>query len=265
MGSGSYGGGGGGGSGAGAGSGAGSSSGGSGGRGSKSGRRAVLAIRGFLFRDGRARVAAVSQNKAADAVRKAFAHLSRNAKQYVLAQFCSPIVRTVFEQIFLLAPSIFQDRRWDLIARQFNVSSGAGCLQRLVERIVVDAAAQEPNVKVRETIRMVLEDFLITALGNNIDLYVSGDGEAVVKAMDEKVFKSASGYFLGALIWRVLERETESLPAYSTSQLRLAAQESADRIVAKFETRFKVGQVTHRQLFRIFQDNSEWLLEELRH
>jgi hypothetical protein len=267
MGSGSYGGGGGGGGG---GSGAGGGSSGSGGGGSSSGaggrngNRAIVKMRGYSFRSGRPTSAEVSAAKARDAVRSAFAKLSRDARKYVLAQFCSPMVRRVFEQVFLLAAPVFQDRRWDLVADHFNVGRGRGCLREWVEHVIGEAAAEEPSLKVRETIRMCLEDFLVTALGNDIDTYLSGDGNAVVQRLDKKVFDSASGYFLGALIWRVLEREIERLPETSEAQLRNASQRLADQIVGEFEHKFKSGQVTHRQIFRVLQDNQEWLVEELR-
>lgn len=259
MGSGSYGGGGG---GSGGGSGGGIGAGGTGRNGGRAG--AVVGMRGYSFRDGRTTAIETSGARAQEAVRNAFAKLSRDSQKYLLAQFCSPMLRQVFEQVFLLPAPVFRDRRWDLVARQFTIGSGRGCLREWVEHVIAEAAGSEPNPRVRETIRMCLEDFLVTALGNDIDAYLSGDGSSVVRKLDERVFKSTSGHFLGALLWRVLERELERLPETSETQLRQASQKLADKVVGEFERRFKTGQVTHRQLFRVLQDNRDWLLEELR-
>jgi len=247
MGSGSFGGGGGGGGG-------GSSGGGGGGGG----------MRGYSFHGGRGETAASSETKARRTVRDTFAKLSRDSKNYLAGQFCSPMVRRVFEQLFLLPSPVFRDQRWELVARQMGTGSGPGCLHEWVEKVVAEAAGEEPNPKVRETARMCLEDFLITSLDDDIDVYLSGDGQAVVKKLKEDVFKSTSGYFLGALVWRVLEREVETLPQDSEIQLRRASQVVADHLVREFESKFKTGQITHRQIFRVFQENPEWLIGELR-
>ena len=112
---------------------------------------------------------------------------------------------------------------------------------------------------------MCLEDFLLKALGNDIDSYLSADGATIVEKLDESIFKSASGYFLGALVWRVLERDAETLPHDNEALLRDVSQKLADRIVYEFEQKFKnVEQVTHRQIFRVFQENPDWLIGELR-
>ena len=220
--------------------------------------------RGYSFRRGKGKTSASSETRAQQTVRNSLAKLARDSKNYLVGQFCSPMVKRVFEQLFLLPSPVFRDRRWELVARQFGTSSGPGCLHEWVEKLVAEAASEEPNPKIRETARMCLEDFLITALDDDIDVYLSGDGDAVVKKLSEDRFKSTSGYFLGALIWRVLEREVETLPQDKELQLRQTSQVLADRLVHEFERKFKTGPVTHRQIFRVFQENPDWLIGELR-
>lgn len=88
--------------------------------------------------------------------------------------------------------------------------------------------------------------------------------------LNQKFFKSTSAHFLGILIWRLLERQGESMTDEVQMQLQDVTQERADRIIRSFEKKFLHSkfrdreQVTYRDLFLIVQENMPWFVEELR-
>jgi hypothetical protein len=247
MGSGSYGGGGGGGSGSGG-------SGGGGGGGESQ--------RGYKFKDQELVSQAQSAGAIAASIAQIFGSLSRDAKSYEIKQFCSPLIVNVFEALFRF-PIAMQDRSWKIAGDLFNVDDRPGCLVRWVDKLI--ASIPEPDRRIRETARVCLEDFLVTALRNDTDLYFQGSGAQIISALDPNVFKRTANRFLGWLIFRVLERERERVPAVKEAALRQAGQNLADSVVGAFEQKFHgKNQVTYRQLFRVFSENSDWLRERLR-
>lgn len=246
MGSGSYGGGGGG-------------LGGSGGSGAASGSGRS---RGYKFEDQKL----VSQAQSADAiakdVAKIFESLSRDAKSYEIRQFCSTLIVHVFEALFRF-PVAIQDRSWSIVGDLLGVDDKAGCLARWVDGLI--ASVPESDRRIRETARVCLEDFLITALRNKIDLYFRGTGPQIIAALDPSVFNHTANRFLGWLIFRVVERERERMPALKEPALRQAARNLADGVVDAFKQKFHAkDQVTYRQLFRVFSENPDWLRQQLR-
>jgi GGDEF domain-containing protein len=221
--------------------------------------------RGYHFDGGIAVAGVTSQNKIEKGARECLTRLSRNSKDYLVSQFCSPMIRGIFEHLLLLPAPIFQSRTWDNFAKRYGVGNGPGCLVEWADRVATKVEGEEPNAKVRETARVSLDDFLVTALDNDFDIYLQGNGEAIVSQLNPEIFKSASGYFIGKLVWRVLEREGERLPESEEVQLQEVAQRIADRLVEQFEHKFYArDQVTHRDIFRVFGENQEWLVQELR-
>jgi hypothetical protein len=124
---------------------------------------------------------------------------------------------------------------------------------------------EEPNKKAREIARFCLEDFLMFALENDYKMFLSGSSKDVIGKLRRKVFDSTSGYFLGFMIRRIVERQREKLTESREKHLREAAQKKADRIVKSFENKFRVkDQITHRDLFRVICENPDWFTEQLR-
>jgi hypothetical protein len=186
-------------------------------------------------------------------------------RDYVLKMFGSPMVRALYEELFEFSVHIFQNRSWSGIASRYGVPAGRGCLLAWINKVVRQAGESEPNSKISDTARLALEDFLVAALGNNLDLYTSGSDKDVLNALDKKKFDSTSAYFLGFLIRRTLERELETAVAVAEQQVRPIAQNVANEIVRNFENKFHAkGQTTHRDLFRIIQEQPGWFLKQFR-
>jgi len=186
-------------------------------------------------------------------------------RSYLEAQFCSPLLRAVFEELFRLSVEVFQNHSWEGVARDFGISDGPGCLAEWVAAVLARHGAEETNEKIRQVALICLEDFAIKALGDDPDLYLSAPAPEVLARLDRKVFDSTSAHFLATLIWRILEREDEALPAALETRVSEVATQVADRVVAGFEAKFYgKGQTTHRDFFRIACENFPWFLKELR-
>jgi hypothetical protein len=106
--------------------------------------------------------------------------LSKLFGDYLATQFCSPMVRALYEQLFELSIQVFQNRSWEGIARRYGVNGDTGCLVQWVSAIIAQFQELEPNQNIRDTARVCLEDFLMFAMGNDVDLYVSGSSEDIL-------------------------------------------------------------------------------------
>jgi uncharacterized protein YneF (UPF0154 family) len=235
--------------------------GGGGSGGSGAGVRSAIGS-GYRSKGGKLESSVKSSSATEKAVREICQGLS---KEYCSKMFGSQMIRAVYEHLFTLSVEIFQNKSWSGILKRYNVASGTGCLLEWVNAVLEATGNQESNTKIRETVRVTLEDFLMKALDNDVDRYVSGDANSIIGALDQKTFKSTSGYFLGFLIRRVLERELETLPEVTETQITEAAQVLGDKVINSFENKFLgKNQVTYRDFFRIVQENPGWFLEQLR-
>lgn len=186
-------------------------------------------------------------------------------KEYALKLFRSSMMEAVYSALFELSVHIFQNRSWGKVTERFEVRGGPGCLFRWVHAVLQQAEADEPNTKFREIAQLALEDFVIRALGSDPDLYMAGSGDQIVAALDKRVFDSTSGFFLGFLLRRMIEREFGAVSENTEQQIGTIAQQLADRIVGSFESKFYAkGQTTHRDLFRVIQENPDWFWDLLR-
>lgn len=211
---------------------------------------------GYTFKGGEVVTKAASAKKIEAA---AFETLCKLPKEYLLKQFGSPLIEEAYKKLFDLSLQIFVNHDWAGVSSRYGVDDGPGCLVRWVEAVVAESAHAEPDVRVRETALSCLEDFLIVALNYDIDVFYSGTADEVMAKIDEKVFKSTSGYFLGHLIWRILERERNATPESVEFQIKEVAQKTADKIIADFEGKYHgKDQVTHQQLFSIIRSQSDW-------
>ena len=273
MGSGSYGGGGGGGSGGGGGGGGGGTGSGRGSGAGAKGKAKGGALTGgdskngsvfgpVIFDEGWQIDDPVDPRHVDDAVWEILHYIPRD---YLEKQFCNPLIRSVYEQLFRLSVEIFQNKSWHGVSRHYGVPDGPGCLVRWSRAVLDNFRQTEPNRKAQEIAQMCLEDFLILALDDDPDPFVDGSSEKILSKLNQRIFNSTSGYFLGLLIWHVLRREKERVPEATETRLRQASQARADRIIASFESKFRhKDQTTYRDLFRIICENLDWFMTELR-
>ena len=189
---------------------------------------------GYRFEGGKFKGAAKPRDEVLEKVRKVLQRIDRS---YLESHLTSPLLRSAYEQLFRLRIEIVQSRSWDGLANE--VGSGPGCLAAWVEQLM--DAAEEHDPQVRDLVRMCVEDFLITALGDDPMTYLQGDGRAIVQAADPNVFERTSNHFLGKLIWRLLERESQALTDEEIVGLRVVAQDLADRTIAAFERQVSRG------------------------
>ncbi len=217
---------------------------------------------GYRFKDGKAVSGGASASKVEKEVQRIRGKLP---KDYALKMFCSPLIQAVYAHLFELSVHIFQNRSWKTVTERFGVPSGPGCMLQWVNAVLAQSEGQESNSKVRDTARIALENFVVAALGNDSDLYIYGTAEQILNALDKKVFDSTSGYFLGFLLHRVIERELEAMTENTEQQIAGVTQQLADKIVHSFESKFWAkDQTTHRDLFRVVQENPDWFWNLLR-
>jgi hypothetical protein len=195
--------------------------------------------------------------------------LSRLPKEYLNRQFGSSMTRGIYEQLFSLNIHVFQNRSWAGIADTYGVVGGNGCLRNWASRVANRYEAAEVDQKVRETAQETLQEFLLLALKGDDATYFDGPSDRIISKLNRKTFSSTSGYFLGILIWRILERQGEPLSEDVQVQLQELAQAKADQIIQKFEGKFlhkPHGEklITYQDLFLIIQENMPWFIEELR-
>lgn len=153
----------------------------------------------------------------------------------------------------------------DMLAKQHNISASSGFLFRLVTALMDKHKGLISSIKAQEMARECIEDFLIRALDNNLELYLYGTCEQVLEKLNRQLFNDTSRYFLGNMIWRVLEREFERHPPEVQTQIQKESQNLADQVIRSFERKF-IGRenIHYRDLFRIIHKDIDWFREELR-
>lgn len=232
-------------------------SGGSGGYGGGSG--------GYCFKDGNYVPAVAKPATVKREVQKTLRRLSKYSHGYLDGQFGSPLVRSIYEEVFSFRRSTYSEDPCGALAEEYGIQDGPGFLLRWVDALMEKYQDLESDIKVQGTARTCLEDFLVKALGDNLDLYLTGTCSETLARLDPKIFRSTSGYFLGNLVWRVLERECERQQPEVEVQIRRESQVLADRVIASFEERFlRKGSTGYRDLFRVIQENPDWFRKELR-
>lgn len=191
--------------------------------------------------------------------------LRKFPKDYVKSRFGSRLVQSSYEEIFKLSRYVYEEDPCKALASEYRIDEGEGFFIRWVEKIMDNYQQHEPNTNIRDLVRICLEDFLVNALGDDIDFYLRGTCTQVLAKLNQAVFKSTSGYFLGYMIRRILEREYEQQQPSVQIQIQKQSQILADKIIRSFEQQFLTErQVTHRDFFRIIQKNIDWFVEELR-
>lgn len=249
------------GSGGGGGSGAGAGGSGSGGVGSGAGFGGYRFIRG---EDGEKRIAGVTGE--AEPIRVSIQRVLHGIpKTYLRKQFGSPLVGRIFRELCSFDQSMDPANPCESLASEYGIEVGQGFLVQWINRLMDAFQHEELNSKMRATARMTAEDFLISALGDDLELYVLGTCQETVPRLDRRIFDRTSEYFLGHMIWRVIEREYERQPVDVQERMKEECRGLAERIVEDFEGRFvEAGEATDCDLFDVIQEQMDWFVQKLR-
>jgi hypothetical protein len=242
---------------------AGGGGGGSGGGGGGGGSRARGLV-SYSFQDGIASGTEITQHD----IRQEISNLLRERASAVFLkkQFSSALVAGIYRHLMDLALARAADDPLDHLARSLQVDPGPGFLVRLADAIVSADAGTESDQRIRETARVCLDDFLVLATGNDLDIYTSATQQQVRQHLDRAVLESTLGHFLASLIVRVAERqEIERLSASAQVQLQDDAQRRADHAIARYQQRFSAGDqpARYRDFFEHAQADPDWLLREI--
>jgi hypothetical protein len=191
--------------------------------------------------------------------------LRKIPRPYLQRQFGNPVIRRFYKDLCTFPEWLDVDDPCQALSEEYGIDDGEGFLVRWVSALMDAYAAEETNVKMRETARMSAEDFLIRALGDNLDLYVKGTCAEVLPELDRRIFDKASESFLGYMILRVLEREYERQPLQLQEQMKQDCDRLADQIVDDFETRYleQVG-LSRCDLFDTVAGKMDWFVKKLR-
>jgi hypothetical protein len=246
--------------------GGGSGGGGSGGGGGGGGRATWGggSWKGYVYNKGKLVVLKLNKK----GVRKRVKYkLNKISNQYLDNQFGSKLTLTAYQELFTfkrIALSISPCEELRLI---YEIDTGPGFLIRWINFVVDSCSSEEHNTKIRDTVQITLEDFFITALGddtNAINLFLVGDCPDILAKIDKEIFEHIAGFFLSKMIWRVLEREIEAQPDKVQNLYREISEDIADEIIKSFEVNYKSGKISYSDLFRIIQQNLDWFRRELR-
>lgn len=184
---------------------------------------------------------------------------------YLKKQFGSPLARHIFKELCTFSEWIDMESPCTNLADEYRIEDGPGFLVQWVGALMTMFQHEELNSKMRATARMAAEDFLIRALNDDLDLYVLGACADVLPKLDRRIFARTSRYFLGNMIWRVIEREYERQPRNVQQQMQEECLELAKEIVEVFEERFvKEGKATDCDLFDVIEQQMDWFVQALR-
>lgn len=223
---------------------------------------------GYRIVGGRILVQDVDATAKAEAVRKV---LRKIRPEYLKEQFIDSSARSVYRELSLLRVDLAINRSWAGIANRLHVDGGPGCLPRLAAALMRRFESADQNKKSRAFVRIALENFLLRAVGDDSQVFISGSAETVIQRVDGGVFERQSALFLGDLLYEVLRGEERALPPEAKSGLRSIVQERADHIVSDFIARFggkplgkDIQQVSYRNLFDVVALKEDWFLDQLR-
>jgi hypothetical protein len=189
----------------------------------------------------------------------------RAISDYLKKQFGSPLTTAVYQRLMDIADARDAEDPFGHLTSESPIDPGPGFLMRLAAAITAGNAGLEPDRRVRETMRICVEDFLLLATGDDPDVYISGTRREALERLDRPLLGSTLGYFLGSLITHVVEREAaESLPSAVKTRLRDDARRRGDRAIESFKERFidKRG-LRYRDFFDVVRDQPAWFINEI--
>ncbi|MDX8501809.1 hypothetical protein RFM99_25765 [Mesorhizobium sp. VK4C] len=184
----------------------------------------------------------------------------RNVGGFLLKVLTSATVNGCFDDLFKLS-AMLRDGQWEPIAAEFGIGNGPGCFADLASRML--ERNQGGGETAREVANSTILDVLIAVCGSD-DLFLDGTADQILASVHVEVLDSLSGHFLGALLWRDLQRELPPLQAAEIPVVKDAAQRLADHLIERFDRRFHADGVSHRDLLRTVTDNQQWTLDKLR-
>ncbi len=219
-------------------------------------------IGGYYFKDGKPIFVSIDSATAKKEIRLL---LCKIPKDYLEKLFTSPLVRSFYEELFSFSQCTYLKEPCKALATEFKIKEGLNFLIRWVGSIMDKYQKLELNAKFRDIAQICIADILMKALGDDLELYFSGTCAQVLAKIDRRIFKSTSGYFLGNMIWRMLERESERQQLNVRIQIQKESQILADRIIHSFEERFiKSREAHYRDFFCVIKQNFRWFIQELR-
>lgn len=189
---------------------------------------------------------------------------TRNVAGFVFDVLTSAPVRKCYEELFNLSVLLGQQRDWTSVKEQYGVPDQPGCLSALADAVVARHGAEGTEIQ-RELASTAVLEVLVTAVGQDDDLFMEATADQVFDAIDRDVFRSLSGHYLGAVLGHELEREVPPLLQAERQVVRQAAQERADYLIRSFEGRYRgQEQFTHKRLLAIAADERAWVEDKLR-
>jgi hypothetical protein len=220
----------------------------------------------YRSRDGKLVGGTVSNTAMAKHVRVVLGSIP---KEYLTKYISSSLAQSIYKELFNLHVDLVTNHSWSGIERRLGVPDGPGCLIGVAHALIARYGSEEGDLRVKETMSNVVEDFLMRVVEDDPDILLSGSATEVLEAVNPQVFRSTAGYFLTFVILRMLEREHERLPAQGQSQLRAIAEELANRIWARFDRDYRDkpfgdrAQTTAGDLLNVLSA-TDWFTEELR-
>jgi hypothetical protein len=217
----------------------------------------------YIFRNRRTVSKEVKNSKIKKELHLEFRKLGKS-REYLLQFFLSPLAEKVYLTMHDFYRRVTSGDPESAPPKFYGISSHAGFIPQLVEYILVDGSKLEPNVKVREVVRMTVEDFLLTAIGNDPELYVDGSYDQVMTKLDLDFFRYTSNNFLGSLIWHILAREIERMQPASENKVREQCRQLGEKIAIQFNLDFLGDSGKgYERLFGLLREKPEWILKEL--
>ncbi|HVI44504.1 MAG TPA: hypothetical protein VM802_06530 [Chitinophaga sp.] len=183
-------------------------------------------------------------------------------------QVSNPLLSHVYKSLFALSGAAFLNKDLHNFFSAAAITEGPGCMKKWVEKVM--QRDLQVNESSKSLIRMSLENFVLKALDNDIRAYFNGDAQMILGKLNQKVFKSTSGYFLGEVIKQLTQKQIAGIDKSGEGIVGMAAQKQADKIVGHFQRQFMGSmhpaangkQITYENLFDIIAYEKDWFKKE---
>lgn len=175
-----------------------------------------------------------------------------------------------YEAMFRLSFALLQDRSWNVIEREFGVDGGPDCLPRLATALTSDTGGNAVSPALQAPLKAAVLDFLLRAVGDNLEIRNRGTGEQVVATADAQAFGRTANLFLGSFLSENLRQEGKNLNRAARAYLNDFAMAQADNVVAAFQGKFHhkawndIPQVSHSHMLRVLGGDPQWTTARLR-
>lgn len=179
--------------------------------------------------------------------------LAGSRRDYLVRQLCNQPARDAYRLVAILAED----------PCKVDEDADGGFLYRHLLRLGEAWIEVEGDARYRDPVRSALEEFTFDLLGDAIDVYRSGDCDAVRASLVEDVRSEAAQHFLATFFWKLLEGEIEPLPDDDTQLLQEVCREIADEIADALAAAAEAdeSETAHRADEGVFLDAS--ILEQM--